>query len=247
MKLLKEDIDKKAVLRDLILKYKTKIDSHDYADLYIEAEHYKLEPNITALLLKSGNNPLDYLKVIPSYFAYKVDNDILKNINIKSDVEGIGGRAFSCCNSIEQVTFDTDRMGIGIAAFEGCENLKSIIFNKPCTNSIPRETFIGCKSLEEFKFNGNPNSSSLEINTYAFAGCGHIKKLEFNCETEFYDCVFYGCEIDELYLNGDTNWANSNTFKKCTIHKIYCNNSDSLRGSGFRKEYLGDKTEIIYK
>lgn len=93
-----------------------------------------------------------------------------------TEITRIEARTFEGCESLVTVNIPTTLVSIGNYAFQNCSNLKTINnFSSSNIESIGRQAFKECYSLEDFEF---PNSLQ-SIGESAFAFCTSLEYLLF--------------------------------------------------------------------
>ncbi len=114
------------------------------------------------------------------------------SITIPSNVKSIKSNAFSGCNKLESVTFETNSLTeINNNTFYGCSELAAIII-PASVESIGDSVFEGCTGLTSVTFE---EKSSLEtIGAAAFKNCSKITELNIPAGVKSIgDSVFEGC------------------------------------------------------
>ena len=113
----------------------------------------------------------------------------LQSVTIPSSVTYIGDEAFSSCESLQSVTIPNSVTSIGNRAFCLCESLQSITIPNSVT-SIGYRTFSGCKSLQSVTI---PNSVT-KIGDGAFSSCKSLQSITIpNSVTSIGDEAFSDC------------------------------------------------------
>ena len=147
-----------------------------------------------------------------------------------SEYDKIGKNAFSCCNSLKNLTLPKDITSIEQSAFFGCTGLMSITIPSYVT-SISKYAFDGCSSLtsielpnslttiEESAFRECTSLTSVtltsnltSIGSYAFIGCSQLKEVRYNVlddlatyiQTDHPEIVVdYDCNCDFKYYQNN--------------------------------------------
>ena len=108
---------------------------------------------------------------------------------IPNSVTSIGNSAFSCCESLTNVTIPNSVTNIGEDAFSGCESLTSVTIPNSVT-SIGVSAFSECISLTSVTISNSVTS----IGSYAFYYCRSLTSVTIpNSVTSIGNCAFLGC------------------------------------------------------
>ena len=82
---------------------------------------------LTRVLLSVGIDPLQYMNEIP--YCYLYGKSTVTHFEIPSNIELIGGSAFSMCEELISVDFGSNVVRVGDSAFSECSNLTSVTLN----------------------------------------------------------------------------------------------------------------------
>lgn len=128
------------------------IDQNDFNEFYNQTEGVELQfiGGITQLLLSSGIDPLINLNYIPIGYLYDVA--IEKTFNIPSHIKVIDQAAFSG-TELERIIIPEGVQVIETQAFAWNDYLHTVVLPRSL-NQIEADTFEGCCSLHELKYNG---------------------------------------------------------------------------------------------
>ncbi len=138
---------------------------------------------IPSYILDCGNYKSKIKSVVIPASVTKIGSHAFHNCSSLSitklpDVAVIDTYAFSGCKKIERMAFPKTLTLLGNGAFYGCDSLKKVSFtpetNKAITLRISASAFEDCTSLKTVAFSENVSA----IGSYAFSGCGVLKKLE---------------------------------------------------------------------
>ena len=110
----------------------------------------------------------------------------LTSVSIPNSVSSIDSTAFTFCDNIETLTYNTNAVG---DMFKGLTSLKAVNIGDSVT-IIGDEAFFGCYNLKSVKF-GN---SVANIGNGAFSGCPLTSVTLPNSLTKIGDGAFSGCE-----------------------------------------------------
>ena len=206
MKILKESIDISGSLKGFLRQgdIRRALDTNNFGYIYSvlnDSDFIDLHDMhaFRELMLKLGDNPLDYMDYIPdNYFA---ESDDIKTYTPPSYIQEIGELAFYRCTNLTDVDLS------------GCADLKSIKY----------ETFSGCTNLTNVCF---PNNLGV-IGPYAFENCTSLTSIDLSKCTalDFIDdTCFYGCDnlkvikIPKSYSMNFKNFCGINSHK-CVIER----------------------------
>ena len=130
-----------------------------------------------------------------------------------SNLTSIGLQAFRDCKALTKIEIPTSVSDIDKEAFMNCTALQSVTIEKgesPQLSSLKTRTFSGCTSLESITF---PNTSSFQIEEYAFEGCNNIKKVY--CLNSNYPSII---EVVDYAIHNTTDPFNINPLMKPTLY-----------------------------
>ena len=182
--------------------------SSEYVDLYRDYDY-----NNNGILFKIKNIKIENNQItIPStingkkieeiysnvFSDFEFNNDKLITLNIPSTIIKIHDNAFSNCNFIEKVVFDSASKleEINEGVFSYCTNLKEIVF--PTTlKKIEKDSFLECKSLTEIIL---PKTIKF-ISALAFYKCENLEGFYIDGESEYItiiDGVIYSKDLIQL-------------------------------------------------
>lgn len=156
-------------------------------------------------------------------FAYTA----LTSVYIGKNITTIQGEAFTSCENLTTVEFETgrsDRLNFlesnckGI--FSHCTNLTTVT-NYPYEN-INENCFSFCSNLNSFTFDTLSNSKYLEISSYAFKSCHSLKSFTITPYTNVLAFAFDSCyNLNTLILLNNFE-SNENAFSDCyNLFEIY--------------------------
>ncbi|MBO7496537.1 MAG: leucine-rich repeat domain-containing protein, partial [Salinivirgaceae bacterium] len=166
-------------------------------------------------------------------------NSSLTSVTLPEWVTNIGRGAFTGCNNIETLTYNTDAVGalfrgllslktvnIGDAvtrlesgAFAGCENLEQVSVGNGI-ESIGDNVFAGCESLDyNIYSNGyylgnsqNPNMILMSARNMNITSCTVSGDCRFICDGAFRDCK----KLAEVVLPESLTRVNNGLFAGCS-------------------------------
>lgn len=190
---------------------------------------------------------LEYLDLGDKATGQFMDCKKLRTVKISRSLERLSSKAFSGCESLEEViwtgTRDEDRgpMLIDGDAFRGCTSLREIEL-PDCV--IGEYAFMDCKALEKATLENQSRITSL--GKYAFSGCSSLKDIDLSCwdtlgDNSFRDChsltsltlpsrivsfgrgVFSGCENLRLHLSPDYSFESD-----ISDNRLYIDDNDIL-------------------
>lgn len=152
---------KDLTLREFIEKYEKAIDNQEFEKIYRLAssnlEYIGDTGNLTGLFYQCGVDPLEHLSKVPDYYAIQVNYQpicIPSNINIPSNITGIGAHAFSNSTPLTSVSISDGARSIGEGAFTDCILLTSITIPESVAR-IGLRAFYGCLKLKTIDYKGN--------------------------------------------------------------------------------------------
>ena len=117
----------KDFLKEILNIYEKELNNRNFDAIYRHIERLPYEPckdkdrpaSFTALLLKNGINPLDYMNYVPQYFAYDL---YIESFEIPKNIQEIGVCAFGYCGNLK-IYIPNSVIHIGEAAFLNCHDL----------------------------------------------------------------------------------------------------------------------------
>ena len=140
------------------------------------------------ILSNTYNNGKGVIKFNGNLTSIKINNRILKSIELPNSVTSIGNSAFSGCSGLTSVTIPDSVTSIETGAFQGCSGLTSITIPNSVT-TIGNYAFGGCSSLTSVTI-GNSVTS---IGGYSFQGCSGLTSVTVpNSVTSIGSNAFYG-------------------------------------------------------
>ena len=165
--------------------------SSEYVDLYrdydynngtlLKIKNIKIENN--QITIPSSINGKTIKTIYSNVFSdFEFNNDKLITLIIPSSIIKIHNNAFSNCNFIEKVVFDsTSKLEeINEGVFSYCTNLKEIVF--PTTlKKIEKDSFLECKSLTKIIL---PKTIKV-ISASAFYKCENLEGFYTDGESEY--------------------------------------------------------------
>ena len=166
--------------------------SSEYVDLYrdydynnngtlLKIKNIKIESNQIAIPSTINGKKIE--EIYSNVFSdFEFNNDKLITLNIPSTIIKIHDNAFSNCNFIEKVVFDSasklEEINEGVFSF--CTNLKEIVF--PTTlKKIEKDSFLECKSLTKIIL---PKTIKT-ISASAFYKCENLEGFYIDGESEY--------------------------------------------------------------
>ena len=166
------------------------------------------------------------------------DNTNITSITLPEYVTNIGNDAFSGCNNIETLTYNTDAVG---AMFSGIQSLKTVNIGDAVTR-LEDGAFAGCKYLENVSvgngiesvgnnvFDGcnfldyniysngyylgnsqNPNMILMSARNKSITSCTVSADCRFICDGAFRDCK----RLAEVVLPESLTYVNNGLFSGC--------------------------------
>ena len=151
---------------------------------YIAVDNVLFSRNGSALVKFANDNAItDY--TIPNGVAKIVEEAFygcksLAKVNISSNVNIIGDKAFMNCDKIEAIDIPSSVEKIGNEAFCNCSSLLRVKMSNGTTN-IGNRVFYACTKLNEV----NIPTSLLKIGDEAFAGCSALKAFVLPSYVEY--------------------------------------------------------------
>ena len=151
------------------------------------------------VLSNTYSNGKGVIKFNGNITSIKINNRILKSIELPNSVTSIGSGAFSGCSGLTSVTIPDSVTSIETSAFQYCSGLTSIEIPNSVT-SIGTYAFGGCSSLTSVTI-GNSVTS---IGGYSFQGCSGLASVTVpNSVTSIGSDAFYA--IRNVNYNGSAN------------------------------------------
>lgn len=142
--------------------------------------------------------------------------DLLKKINLPSDLLLLHANAFANCSLIENIEVPSGILKIKNSTFFNCTSLKSVNLNENLIY-IYEHAFEKCSSLEEITIPSNV----LDIGKFAFQDCISLKKVNLNeglSEMEY--GAFRGCSrLMEITVPSTIKKLDGYTFDECSSLK----------------------------
>lgn len=135
-----------------------------------------------------------------------------------SDIEKIENSAFEKCSRLTEVTLPESVTEIGDYAFAYCINLRKINLPKGI-KKLGKGVFYGCKSLEEI----NLPESIDSISETMFCGCRRLNKINIpRSVKQIWDYAFFLCtDLEEIKLPEDVTKIGLCAFVGCSsLNKI---------------------------
>lgn len=133
--LKRDDIQKYLQMEDLDKVYRTYLEENN--NLAGCAE-------ITKVFLKSGIDPLEYVREI---YPYMYSGLPIENITIPQHITSIDDYAFYCCDDLDNIIMSNNIDYIGEGAFRYCRNLTRITIPELVDEVLPN-TFEGCSGMK---------------------------------------------------------------------------------------------------
>lgn len=125
------------ILKNFFTKNKAFLDKNDFDTLYQErflSRDIQFTSELTAILYKSGINPIPYFKeTIPRFFMFQINeymDSLPSKITFTPNIKTIGYGAFQSCPWLEEVTFNNKDLTFSRLAFDGMD---SLVINYPGT------------------------------------------------------------------------------------------------------------------
>lgn len=134
LKINQKDLDRNRF--DIIYNVFQQIDD----DSLVNRRDYYVTPLFTNILMKMGINPLNFMDMVPPYYAFGLD---IKSIVLPNNIKKIDEYAFAECENLTYVKLSNNLEFIGNGAFEGCKNLKQLNIPKSVKH-IEDDAFEGC-------------------------------------------------------------------------------------------------------
>lgn len=129
----------------------------------------------------------------------------LKEVNLESDAEEVGGRAFEGCQNLERVKW-ANGMDIPHHCFADCEKLKE--FNFSNVKKISRCAFEG-SALTSIHLEGK-----IRFWNKCFARCHNLLKVEWLVDSSIKNDYFEGCDnLEEIIISDKVEEIATDAFK----------------------------------
>ena len=137
----------------------------------------------------------------PTNFAHNLylNNELITNLVIPSDVKVIKTQAFRGCSCIKTATIHDGVISIGEYLFNTCTNMTSVQLPQNIT-SIPRGIFSGCNNLSDVTI---PES---------------VTNISYSS--------FWGCNLNKIIIPSNVLSIGENTFYNCSALKTVINFSN---------------------
>ena len=147
-----------------------------------------------------------------AFWSNSRNKNKLKSIRL-SNIEYIGKKAFSGCESLQSVTIPSSVTYIGDEAFSSCESLQSVTIPNSVT-SIGNRAFCCCESLQSITF---PNSVT-SIGYRTFDGCESLQSVTItNSVTKIGDEAFSSCKsLQSITIPNSVTSIGDEAFSDCT-------------------------------
>ena len=151
----------------------------------------------------------------PLYYAKNLylNNELVTDLVIPSDVTEINNYAFNNCSSLTSVAIPDSVTTIGSGAFSGCRSLTSVTIPDSVT-TIGDGAFIDCSSLTSITI---PDSVTT-IGVDAFDGCTGELVVNCNIPDAYYDyrSVFYGSKFTSVTIGDSVTTIGWHAFSGCS-------------------------------
>ena len=116
--------ENKEDLKNFISNYEKELNKNDFDTIYW-MNNTVVNRAVTALLLKSNINPLNYMDHIPANFAAGLN---IEKFVIPDSITGIGYWAFEDCVNLSSIEIPKSVIIIGGNAFHNCPKLKDVYY-----------------------------------------------------------------------------------------------------------------------
>ena len=156
-----------------------------YVNGTVDGDFVYADAEKTQLIAYIGN---DSVVIIPNTVK-SIDDYVFQNcsaitsITIPESVETIGYGAFSGCNNIKTLTYNTD-------AFKPSNinksNLETVVIGDAVT-TIPGYAFNNCSNLQSVTLGNSVES----VGNYAFDGCNSLESVTINSDADFSNAGLY--------------------------------------------------------
>ena len=152
-----------------------------------------------------------------SKYAFE-ENELLKTINLGTNIEEIEDRAFFLCINLESINFSYNIKIIGDSSFYGCEKLSSVYIPSSVVE-VRDGAFWHCYNLSCVVFAENSNTKLIGshafsyTSVYGFVAPDHIEVLE--------NLMFMNVNIGYIVLPNTIKEIGSNTFTNTYLTRVY--------------------------
>uniref|UniRef100_A0A6C0JZV4 Uncharacterized protein n=1 Tax=viral metagenome TaxID=1070528 RepID=A0A6C0JZV4_9ZZZZ len=199
----------------------TALTSIVYSDgIYANIKSIMIPIGCTSITQNMGNmNPVSFPNL-----------DSVITINC-TNLTSIGKNAFSNFSRLTDITIPSTVTSIGDYAFNECTSLQSITISSS-VKTLSTNAFYGCRSLASFRYDKNPNITSIEIHSgynsiplqYIYYGVlPNLGSVVFDqpCNiTSFVDNAFNGfSKLSEITIPPSVTSIGNNVFGYCTSLK----------------------------
>ena len=187
-------------------------------DLVIPARITKIEDNafygcsgISSITFESNDN----LQSIGNYAFYQCSG-LVGTLDLPDSVKSIGEYTFSENTGITGLNLPNSLETMGQYAFAECHNISGSVNVSANLNKLEYATFARCLNLDTVLFNTYNNNGTIEIESYAFFECSKLKNVTLpSTITRINDWVFYGCNLQDLYLPDSLMVIGNTSFSGC--------------------------------
>ena len=145
--------------------------------------------------------------------SWKSWNNMVKSVEIESNVYGIGDQAFYKCSNLTSVTIQYGVTEIGYYAFNGCSSLSSITIPDSMA-IIGYGAFYNCSSLNSVIIPEN----IISLGDYAFYNCSALKSVTIpDGLTKIGGRTFYNCSrLTSISIPESVTSIGSSAFYNCS-------------------------------
>lgn len=161
-----------------------------------------------------------------------LNDQLVTDLVIPSDVENINPGAFSGCESLTSITIPEGVKSVGRDAFYACENVGRITIPKSVT-SIGGFAFSYCRYVEQVDL-----SSVTTIGDYAFVGCSKLKQVIFSEDlVSIGRCAFEECtSLEQIVIPDSVKSIDDEAFAECSAltEVTLSKNMDTIPWGTFR-------------
>jgi hypothetical protein len=142
-----------------------------------------------------------------------VNDELVTDIVIPSDIVSLNGRLFDGCTSIRSVVIPEGVTSIGEYTFSGCSSLASITIPESVT-SIGQWTFSGCSSLTSITI----PEGVVSIENDAFSGCSNLTSITITeGVVSIENGAFSGCSsLTSITIPEGVMSIGGSAFKNCS-------------------------------
>lgn len=191
--------------------------------------------------------------IFPEY-AFE-DNLSIRAIVLPASIVGIGRNAFSGCENLAHISFNSLLTEIGKEAFLGCNSIENIIL-PPSLQNIGERAFAQCEKLSELSL----GKKLVEISRDFVDGCKNLSSINVESSSEKFfthegilyridygvsggsDTITYvlircpeGRSLD-VKMYEKTSIVDEKSFLNCkNVKKVVLNSSDATRGNEIRE------------